>query len=122
MNTEQIISLLLGLLIVGEAIMLLIGMYVINKKQNEWKTRFNTNTLLIDIAFGMIIIFNAIENMPYKVVAIVVLIITHLFREIEYFYKEKKNRFIFNLPLFIVNTIKLIGLIVFPSSTMKCNT
>jgi hypothetical protein len=112
MNTEQIISLLLGLLIVGEAIMLLIGMYVINKKQNEWKTRFNTNTLLIDIAFGMIIIFNAIENMPYKVVAIVVLIITHLFREIEYFYKEKKNRFIFNLPLFIVNTIKLIGLIV----------
>jgi len=92
--------------------MLLIGMYVISKKQNEWKTRFNTNTLLIDIAFGTIIIFNAIENMPYKVVAIVVLIITHLYREIEYFYKEKKNRFIFTLPLFIVNTIKLIGLIV----------
>jgi hypothetical protein len=112
MNTEQIISLLLGLLIVGEAIMLLIGMYVISKKQNEWKTRFNTNTLLIDVAFGTIIIFNAIESMPYKVVAIVVLIITHLYREIEYFYKEKKNRFIFNLPLFIVNTIKLIGLIV----------
>jgi hypothetical protein len=112
MNTEQIISLLLGLLIVGEAIMLLIGIYVISKKQNEWKTRFNTNTLLIDIAFGIIIIFNAIENMPYKVVAIVVLIITHLYREIEYFYKEKKNRFIFNLPLFIINTIKLIGLIV----------
>jgi hypothetical protein len=112
MNTEQIISLLLGLLIVGEAIMLLIGIYVISKKQNEWKTRFNTNTLLIDIAFGIIIIFNAIENMPYKVVAIVVLIITHLYREIEYFYKEKKNRLIFNLPLFIINTIKLIGLIV----------
>jgi len=112
MNTEQIISLLLGLLIVGDGIMLLIGMYVISKKQNEWKTRFNTNTLLIDIAFGTIIVFNAIENMPYKVVAIVVLIITHLYREIEYFYKEKKNRLIFNLPLFIVNTIKLIGLIV----------
>lgn len=111
MNIEQIISLLMGILVVGEAILLLIGMYVINKKQNEWKTRFNTNTLLIDIAFGMIILFNAIENMPYKEVAIVVLIITHLYREIEYFYKEKKNRFIFNFPLFIVNTIKLIGLI-----------
>ena len=112
MNTEKFISLLLGLLIVGVAIILLIDMYVISKKQNEWKTRFNTNTLLIDIAFGTILIFNAIENMPYKVVAIVVLIITHLYREIEYFYKEKKNRFIFNLPLFIVNTIKLSGLIV----------
>jgi hypothetical protein len=111
MNTEQIISLSLGLLIVGEAMMLLIGMYVISKKQNEWKTRFNTNTLLIDIAFGTIIIFNAIENMPYKGIAIGALIITHLYREIEYFYKEKKNRFIINLPLFIVNTIKLIGLI-----------
>jgi hypothetical protein len=111
MNIEQVISLLMGILVVGEAILLLIGMYGINKKQNEWKTRFNTNTLLIDIAFGTIIFFNAIENMPYKAVAIVVLIITHLYREIEYFYKEKKNRFIFNYPLFIVNTIKLIGLI-----------
>jgi hypothetical protein len=111
MNIEQIISLLIGILVVGEAILLLIGMYGINKKHNEWKTRFNTNTLLIDVAFGMIIFFNAIENMPYKEVAIVVLIITHLYREIEYFYKEKKNRFIFNFPLFIVNTVKLIGLI-----------
>jgi hypothetical protein len=112
MNIEQIISLLLGLIIVGEGIMLLIGIYGISKNQNEWKTRFNTNTTLLDIAFGIIIIFNAIENMPFKVVAIGVLIITHLFREIEYFYKEKKNRFIFNLPLFIINTIKLIGLIL----------
>jgi hypothetical protein len=98
-------------LIVGEAIMLLIGMYGINKKPNEWKTRFNTNTLLIDIAFGMIIFFNAFEAMPYKEVALGVLIITHLFREIEYFYPEKKNRFIFNFPLWVVNTVKLIGLI-----------
>jgi hypothetical protein len=111
MNGEQIISLLLGLLIVGEAIMLLIGMYGINKKSSEWKTRFNTNTLLMDIAFGLIIIFNAIEKMPFIEVAVGALIITHLFREIEYFYKEKKNRFIFNFPLWVVNTVKLIGLI-----------
>ncbi len=111
MNVEQIISLLLGILIVGEAILLFIGVYVIGEKENEWKTGFHANTLLMDIAFGMIIIFNAIENMPFKEVAIGALIITHLFREIEYFYKEKENRFIFNFPLWIVNTVKLLGLI-----------
>jgi hypothetical protein len=49
--------------------------------------------------------------MPFIEVAVGALIITHLFREIEYFYKEKKNRFIFNFPLWVVNTVKLIGLI-----------
>ena len=112
MNTEKIISLLLGLLIVGEAIPLLLVMYGKSSKPAEWKTRFNTNTLLMDIAFGMIIIFNAIEDMPFKVIAIGALLITHLYREIEYFNKGKKNRIIINIPLFIVNSIKLIGLII----------
>lgn len=112
MNTEQNISLLLGLLIVGEAIMLLMDMYVIRKKQKEWKTIFNTNTLLLDIAFGTIIIFNAFENIPFKVIAIVVLLITHLFREIQYFNKEKKSKLLINTPIFIINTIKLSGLLV----------
>ena len=112
MNIEQLISFLLGLIIVGEAIFLFIGIYILGKKQNDWKTRFNLNTLLIDITFGMIIIFNAFEKMIFIVIAVAALIITHLFREIEYFNTEKKNRFIFNLPLFIVNSIKLIFLLV----------
>jgi fatty acid desaturase len=111
MNIEQIMSFLLGAIIIGEAVLLFIGMILMRKEPNEWKTRFNINTLLIDIAFGMIILFNAFEKMPYIIFAVPVLIVTHLFREIEYFKKDKKSRFIFNASLFGVNTIKLIGLL-----------
>jgi hypothetical protein len=99
------------MVIVGEAILLLIGKYFSGKKDDDWKTRFNLNTLLIDMAFGAIIIFNAFEDMPLIILALLALSITHLYREIEYFKKEKKNRFITNRALWVVNSIKLIGLI-----------
>jgi phosphatidylglycerophosphate synthase len=112
MTIEQILSLVLGVIIVGEAILMFIGMYLPGKKENEWKTRFNLNTLLIDLSFGLIIIFNAFEHMPLVIIALLALIVTHLYRGVEYFKKTKKGRFITNVPLFAVNTIKLIGLIV----------
>jgi hypothetical protein len=112
MTIEQIFSLVLGLIVVGEAALLFFGMYLPAKKDNEWRTRFNLNTLLIDLAFGMIIIFNAFEHMSLVIIALIALIITHLYREIEYFKKTKKSRFITNEALFAVNTIKLIGLCV----------
>jgi hypothetical protein len=111
MNLEQGLSFLLGSAIVGEAVLLLIGMCIMGGKESAWKTRFNLNTLLIDIAFGLIILFHAFEDMPFIVIAIPALIITHLFREIEYFKKEKKSRFLTNTPLFLVNSIKLAGLL-----------
>ncbi len=112
MTIEQILSLVLGVIIVGEAILLFIGMYFSGKKDNEWKSRFNLNTLLIDLTFGLIIIFNAFEHMQLVIIALLALIVTHLYREVEYFKKTKKSRFITNAPLFAVNSIKLIGLIV----------
>jgi hypothetical protein len=111
MNAERILSLAMGILVVGEAILLLIGMYGNRAKKVEWKTRFNTNTLLIDVAFGVILIFNAVEDMPLKIIAIGALIITHGFREFEYFHKGKKDQLIFNIPLLAVNTIKLVGIL-----------
>jgi uncharacterized membrane protein HdeD (DUF308 family) len=111
MNIEQITSLLLGLVIIGEAILLFIGMYLPRKKDNNWRNRFNLNTLLIDIAFGTIILFNAFEDMPFIILAVSALFITHLYREIEYFKKDRKSRFITNVPLFVFNSIKLIGLL-----------
>jgi len=111
MNIEQILSFVLGTVIVGEAILLFVGKYLSGKKDDDWKTRFNLNTLLIDIGFGTIIIFNAFEGMPFIIIALLALSITHLYREAEYFKKEKKSRFITNASLFVVNSIKLIGLI-----------
>jgi hypothetical protein len=110
MNLIQIVSLGLGLLIIGEAVFLFIGIYITGKKENDWKTGFNLNTLLIDAAFGAIILFNASETMPYIIFAVPVLIVTHLFREIEYFKLDKKSRFLFNQQMFVVNSIKLAGL------------
>jgi hypothetical protein len=112
MNIGQIVSFLLGLVIIGEAILLFIGFYLLGEKDNKWKTRFNGNTLLIDILFGMIIIFNSFEKMTLILIAIPALIITHLYREIEYFQKKKQSRFITNGLLFIVNTVKLFFLFV----------
>jgi len=111
MNIIQIASFLLGLLIIGDAVFLFIGIYVTGKKQNDWKTGFNLNTLLMDIGFGAIILINASESIPYIIIAVPALIITHVFREVEYFKKDKKSRFLFTRQLFVVNTIKLIGLI-----------
>ena len=112
MTIEQLVSLLLGILIVGEAILLFIGLYLLDKTKAEWKTNFNTNTLLMDIAFGVIIVFNAFEPMTFIWIAVLALLITHLYREAEYFYKDKKTRFLFNPPLFILNSIKLLGLVL----------
>jgi hypothetical protein len=110
MDLIKTISLGLGLLVIGEAVFLFIGIYITGKKENDWKTGFHLNTLLIDVAFGAIILFNASEKMPYIIVAVPVLIITHLYREIEYFKKDKQSRFLYNQQLFNMNTIKLIGL------------
>jgi hypothetical protein len=107
MALEQIFSFVLGILIIGEAVLLFTGMYLMGGK----KTRFNINALLIDIGFGAIIFFNAFEDMPYIIIAIPALLITHAYREFEYFKKDKKSRFIFNPPLLYVNTIKIIGLV-----------
>jgi hypothetical protein len=111
MNLEQGLAFLLGSVIIGEAVLLFIGRYIMGGKESAWKTRFNMNTLLIDIAFGLIILFHAFEDMPFIAIAIPALIITHLFREIEYFKKDKKSRFLTNTSLFIVNSIKLVGLL-----------
>ena len=111
MDFAELYSLILGLIIVIEAIFVLIGMYATKEKTNEWKTRFNTNTLLLDIAFGVIIIFNSMEKMNFIALAVIILGITHLYREIEYFNKSKKSKLLKNYPLFVMNSIKLLGLL-----------
>ncbi|MBN2086220.1 MAG: hypothetical protein JW748_13455 [Anaerolineales bacterium] len=111
MNIEQILSFLLGTIIIGGAVLLFMGMILAPKTHSEWKTRLNINTLLMDIAFGLIILFHAFEKMPFILIAVPALIITHLFREFEYFKKDRKSRFIFNSWLLALNTIKLLGLL-----------
>jgi hypothetical protein len=110
MMSEQTFSLLLGLIIIAEAIIFLIWMYLIKENENDWKTRFNTNTMLIDIVFGMIILFNSMEKMNLVGIAVLILIITHIYREIEYFNRNKKSKMLKNGTLFLINSIKLLCL------------
>jgi hypothetical protein len=110
MSLERAYSLILGLLIVAVAIFVLFRMYLTSEKLNAWKTRFNTNTLLLDITLGMIIIFNSIEKMNLIGIAVIILLITHLYRVIEYFNTNKKSKLLLNYPYFIIHTIKLLGL------------
>ena len=112
MNGTQVLSLITGILVSGEAIILLVVMLLISPRPNKWNTMRNTNTLFIDLAFGALLILHAIEPNPFIQLSVLALIATHGYRELEYLFKKSENMFIINQPLFAANTIKLISLVI----------
>lgn len=108
-----------GTLIAGEAVALWIGMHVLSGEGNPWISPQNDALLLLDMltGFGLMEIALSEENLEESSIfgALVALgIFTHLYREVEYF-SDSENKFLFNQPLFAVNSIKLVGLICLQS-------
>jgi hypothetical protein len=112
MSVVQVFSLATGILIVSEAILLLVGITILGPRPNKWNTMRNSNTLFIDIAFGALLILNAIEINQFIQVSVIALLATHAFREAEYFNLKNESRFLFNVPLFAINTVKLVSLVI----------
>jgi len=110
MSAVQALSLAIGILVVGEALFLLVGMVFLGPKPNKWNIMRNINTLFIDIAFGALLLLNAIETNQFIQVSIIALIATHAYREAEFLFSKSETRFIFNWPLFAINSVKLISL------------
>jgi hypothetical protein len=108
----KIIAVLTGLVIAGEAVALLAGMHLFVRPVSPWLTPKNNVLAVIDMITGIIIVALAITGKsPVLFYAAVVLaLITHGFRDWEYL-ASAELPFIFNLPLFIVNNLKLAGVI-----------
>jgi hypothetical protein len=109
-----ITTLLTGLVIAGEAVALLVGMHFLSEVDNPWVSLKNDRFLVLDIAVGLGLVYLALAHRgaawPYAFYSMVGLgLLTHGYREWEYLAGAGKP-FCANAPLFIVNTLKLVGL------------
>jgi NhaP-type Na+/H+ or K+/H+ antiporter len=99
----------------GEAIALMAGTLIIKKNTSKWLNRKNALLLSLDIVTATAIILSlpALHYVPDSVFYLFLIIGagTHIYRSWEYYSKIKK-KFCDNTSLFIVNNIKLAGLLV----------
>lgn len=112
----KLLGLLTGTVVAGEALALLVGMVFLSPKGNPWISTKNSVLLGLDIltGLGMVVLIVLLHRMDviYLFYGCVLLsILTHGYREVEYLVRAG-NPFCINTPLFIVNSIKLAGLVV----------
>ncbi len=113
MITRDILLLLTGLLIFGEAAVLLIGAGLIIKPRPEWLSQKNFAFLADDLFFGIILMLIAFDVLaaPWIFwVSVISTFLSHVWRDAE-FVATFPNRFCDNTTLFLINNLKLMGLI-----------
>jgi hypothetical protein len=109
------ISIVTGLLVAGEALALLIGMHLLSRSHNPWLSWKNDLLLVLDLLVGVGLIGvvvatrNPIGALPLYLMTGLGLF-THLYREWEYL-SEVSNAFCVNPPLFVLNNVKIMGLL-----------
>ncbi|MFX1277106.1 MAG: hypothetical protein ACFFBP_19375 [Promethearchaeota archaeon] len=111
-NVYNLVCIILGLLVIGEATALLIGMNLAGTGGKEWLSIKNYIILIFDIMTGLLIIpliMNIFDKNStiFLVILLISIFILHLYRDIEYF-MPIINKFCINFPLFVFNNIKLI--------------
>ncbi|MBN1216917.1 MAG: hypothetical protein JXA99_15935 [Candidatus Lokiarchaeota archaeon] len=116
------INIILSLFIIGEVLALTIGMHLSFKENSNWFTFKNYLILSIDIIMGFILIIYTLKDsdnnyLIYIIVVSLIIIISHLYRDIEYFYNIS-DKFYFNIQLLIVNNLKFILSIICLSSAI----
>jgi hypothetical protein len=102
-------TILLGILLVGEAAALFIGMRVLGKGSNPWNSYKNSLLLFLDICCGTILLLSGLLKFPEIIfwIIFILVVLSHAFREYEYL-SLQKQAFCSNLPLFMVNNIKIV--------------
>ncbi len=106
--------LLTGTVMAGEALALLVGMHVLSEGDNAWLSAKNDLFLALDLVAGMGLLYLALVQRgaawPYAFYSVVGLaLLTHGYREWEYL-AGAANPFCANVPLFVVNNLKLLCL------------
>lgn len=111
----KITALLTGMVVTGEALALLVGMHFLSEGNNPWISFKNDLFLVLDIVAGLGLVYLALAHRglgwPYALYSLVGLaLLTHGYREWEYL-ASAGNPFCANGPLFVVNNLKLVGLL-----------
>ncbi|MBN2011430.1 hypothetical protein JW960_19010 [candidate division KSB1 bacterium] len=99
------------LLVCGEALALFIGVGLI-KRNRQWLGFLNGFWLVTDAFGGIVIIYVIVTTLTYSWLfwtALIFLLLSHVYREYEYF-TDNSQKFCANLPLFIMNNVKLTGI------------
>jgi hypothetical protein len=115
METNYVLAIALGLVVVNEVFALLIGMSIVGN--TSLLTIEHYAMLLIDIITGLCIIYIVFMNKlnfhqsVYYYIIILAIIVSHFWRDLETLLNVE-NEFLGNSPLFIVNNVKLIGFII----------
>jgi hypothetical protein len=104
-----------GLVVAGEALALLVGMHLLSKGANAWLSVKNDLFLALDMVAGLDLVYLALaqrgDAWPYALSSVAALaLLTHGYREWEYL-AQAANPFCANAPLFVVNNLKLAGLV-----------
>jgi len=99
----------LAFLLLGEALGLVFGTVLIGKNKSAWVDKKNILLLIIDSICGILLMASVIYQTSdgWFWLSLGMIYPTHAFREYEYLARVK-NPFCSNLPLFIVNNIKII--------------
>ncbi|MHC4944517.1 MAG: hypothetical protein ACYTG7_15985 [Planctomycetota bacterium] len=113
MEQLKIITLITGIIVTGEALILFLGMRVFIEKENPWVCVKNDVLMALDALLGGAMIYLALAGEgpeSGRFIAVIILALaTLLHREWEYLV-QRKNPYCKNIPLFVVNCIKLAGL------------
>lgn len=116
MNALQVVTILVSLVVAGEAAALAIGMHIFKKSQSPWISLKNDLLLAFDVVVGLVLIILATdaENFPQTFwfpLFVSIGLITHLYRIWEYL-AGRQSSFCGSRPLFIVNNLKFLGLLL----------
>lgn len=119
MNNIQFLRLgtiLTRVVIGGEALAFLIGMHFLSERSNPWISFKNDFLIALDLvtALGLILTVtmnrNVLSSSTFYLLALVS-ILSHGYRGWEYF-ANVQNKFCINTPLFMINGLKLFGLLI----------
>lgn len=112
-RTLKITNTLIASVLIVEALALLFGMLFCSQSGTEWLTTSNIVLLSLDMAMGILLIsfsFKLDKILFYMILFFIVATIigSHIYRNID-FAINSPNAFAFNIPLLVVNNLKLIG-------------
>ncbi len=102
-------AILLAMLLIGEALALWVGMRWFSHGDNGWPSLKNSALMLLDAACGLLLLLGWAFKLPEFIfwVVFVAVVASHALREYEYL-TLKPHPFCSNLPLFMMNNIKIV--------------
>jgi len=103
--------------IASQAIALFIGMHLLSPMPNPWISPRNTLWLVLDLVCGIGLAYLVLgRGVPRRDAYMLALVLpalgSHLYREWEYLSRTTASPFLENEPLWIVNSLKLVGLVI----------